>query len=92
LYWLLKYLKARQVKDQFDNRFTSVPRYPVKQHFSKPFNSFKRGNWQGKEIRMMIRTLAVNCAAIRVSSKADGKTASETASDEKVMGAVWALC
>ena len=25
LHWLLKYLKARNVKDQFDNRFTSVP-------------------------------------------------------------------
>jgi hypothetical protein len=24
LHWLLKYLKARHVKDQFDNRFTSV--------------------------------------------------------------------
>jgi len=28
LHWLLKYLKARNVKDQFDNQFTSVPRYP----------------------------------------------------------------
>jgi len=25
LHWLFKYLKARNVKDQFDNRFTSVP-------------------------------------------------------------------
>jgi len=25
LHWLLKYLKARNVKDQFDNRFTSLP-------------------------------------------------------------------
>jgi hypothetical protein len=25
LHWLLKYLKARNVTDQFDNRFTSVP-------------------------------------------------------------------
>jgi len=25
LHWLLKYLKARDLKDQFDNRFTSVP-------------------------------------------------------------------
>jgi len=40
----------------------------------------------------MIRTLAVNCAPIRVCSKVDGKTAAETASDEMVMGAVRALC
>jgi len=33
LHWLLKYQKARNVKDQFDNRFTSVPRYPGLQHF-----------------------------------------------------------
>jgi hypothetical protein len=50
LHWLLKYLKARKVKDQFDNRFTLVPRYPGLQHFSKPFDSLKRGFWQGKEI------------------------------------------
>jgi len=25
LHWLLKYLKAKNVKDQFPNRFTSVP-------------------------------------------------------------------
>ena len=40
----------------------------------------------------MIRTLAVNCAPILVCSKDDGKTAGETASNEMVMGAVWALC
>jgi len=28
LHWLLKYLKARNVKDQLDNRFTSGMRYP----------------------------------------------------------------
>jgi len=60
LHWLLKYLKARQVKDQFDNRFTSVPRYPGLQHFSKPFDLLKSSTWQGKEIQGMIRTLAVN--------------------------------
>jgi hypothetical protein len=32
LHWLLKYLKARPVKDHFDNRFTSVPQYPSLQH------------------------------------------------------------
>jgi len=91
-HWLLKYLKARNVKVQFDNRFTSVPQYPGLQHFSKPFNSLKRGTWQGKEFRGMIRTLAVNCASILVCSPDDRKTAAETASDEMVMGAVRALC
>jgi hypothetical protein len=52
----------------------------------------KSGTWQGKEIRGMIRTLAVNCAPILVCSKDDRKTSAETASDEMVMGAVLALC
>jgi hypothetical protein len=44
LHSLLKYLKARNLKDQFDNRFTSVPRYPGHQHFSKPFHAMKSGS------------------------------------------------
>jgi hypothetical protein len=40
----------------------------------------------------MIRTLAVNCAPILDSSKDDGKTAAETASQEVVIVAVCALC
>jgi len=52
----------------------------------------KIGSWQGKEIWGMIRTLAVNCAAILDCSQDAGKTAAETASDEMVMGAVRALC
>jgi len=40
----------------------------------------------------MIWTLPVNCAAIVVCSKDEGKTAAETASDEMVMGAMRALC
>jgi hypothetical protein len=44
-HWLLKYLKARNVKDQFDHRFTSVPRYPSLQQFSKPFDLLKSGTW-----------------------------------------------
>jgi hypothetical protein len=52
----------------------------------------KIGIWQGKEIRGIIRTLAVNCAPILVCSKDDGKTVTETASDEMVMGAVWEFC
>jgi hypothetical protein len=92
LHWLLKYLKATNLKNQFDNRFTSVPRYPGLQYFSKPFDSWKSGTWQGKEICGMIRTLAVNCAPILFCSKDDRKTVVETASDEIVMGAVRALC
>jgi len=92
LHWLLKYLKAGNVKDQFDNRFTSVRRYPGLQRFSKPFDSMKSSSCQGKEIRGMIRTLSVNCTPILDCSKDDGKTVAETASDEMVMGAVQALC
>jgi len=52
----------------------------------------KSGSLQGKEIRGMIRTLAVNCIPILDCSQDTRKTAAETASDEMVMGAVWALC
>ena len=45
LHWLLKYQKARNVKDQFDNRFTSVPRYRGLQRFSKSFDSMKSSSW-----------------------------------------------
>jgi hypothetical protein len=92
LHWLLKYLKARNVKDQFDNPFTSVPRDLGLQHFSKPSDSLKSGTWQVKDNHGMIRTLAVNCAPILVCSTDDWKTVAETASDEIVMGAVRALC
>jgi len=91
LHRLLKYLKARNVKDKFDNRFTSVPWYPGPKHFSKPFDSLQSGTWQGKQICAMIRTLAVNCAPILDCSQDAGKAAVETASDEMVMEAVWAL-
>ena len=92
LHWLLKYLKARNVKAQFDNRFTLVPRYPGFQRFSTPFDSIKSGSWQGKDIWGMIRTLAVNCAPILDCSQDGGKTVAEIASDEMVMGEVRVLC
>jgi hypothetical protein len=60
LHWLLKYLKARNDKDEFDNRFTSVPRCPGLQHVSKPFNSLQSGFCQGQASRGLIRILAVN--------------------------------
>jgi len=92
LHWLLKYLKRRNVKDQLDNRLTSVPQYPDFEHFSERFDLLKSGTWQGKEICGMIRTLVVNCATILVCSKNDGKSVAKTASDEMVMGAVQVLC
>jgi hypothetical protein len=91
LHWLLKYLQARNVKNQFDNRFTSVTRYPGLQRFSIPFNSIKSGSWQGTEIRGIIWILAVNYAPFRGCSKDDGKTLAETASNKIVMGAERAL-
>jgi len=92
LHWLLKYLNTRNVKDEFDNRFTSVPRYQGLQRFSIPFDSMKSSSWQGKEIRGMIRTLAVNCAPIFDYFQDAGKTAAKTASDEMVTGAVRVCC
>jgi hypothetical protein len=50
------------------------------------------GAWQAKEIRGMIRTLAVYYTPILDWSKDDGKTPAETASNEMVMGAVQAVC
>ena len=91
LHWLIKYLNARNVKDQFDNRFTSEARYQSLQHLSIPFDSIKSNSWQGKEIQCKIRTLAVNCPAILDCSKYDWKAPAETAADEMVMGAVRAL-
>jgi hypothetical protein len=85
LHWLLKYLEARNLKDQFDNRITSVPGYLGLQSFSKQCDSKKSGSWQGKEIRGMIRTLAVNCMPILDCSKDDGRTVAKTDSDEMVM-------
>jgi len=92
LHWLLKYLTARDVKDQGDNRFTLVKWYPGHRHFSKPFDSLESGSWPGEEIGGMIRTRPVNCTPIVDISKDDGKIAAENASDEMVMGAVWTLC
>jgi hypothetical protein len=92
LHWLLKYLKARNVKDQFDNQFTSVPQCPGFKRFFTPFDWMASSSWQGKDIRGMIRTLAVNCAPSLDCFKDDGKTLAETASDQMEMGAVWALC
>jgi len=92
LNWLLKYLKAWNVKNQLDNQFTSVPPYPDLQHFSKPFDSLKSGPWQGTEICEKIRSLAVNCTPLLVCSNDDGRTAAEMASDGMVMAASWACC
>jgi len=92
LHCLLQYLKARKVKDQLDDQFTSVQWYPGLQCFSAPFESLKSGPWQGKEIHDMIRTLAATCTPLLVCLNDDWKSAAETASDEMVMRAVWVLC
>ena len=92
LHWLLKYLNVTNVKDQFDNRLTSVPQYPGLQRFSKPFDSTKNSSWQAKEPWGMIRKLAVNCTPILDCSKDDRKTPVETASNEMVIGSVQVLC
>jgi len=52
----------------------------------------KSGSYKGKETLGMISTLAVNCTPISDCSQDARKTAAETASDEMLMGAVWALC
>jgi hypothetical protein len=92
LHWLLKYLKACNVKDEFGKVFTSVPRYSGLKHFSKPFYLMKSGCWQGKDIRGMIRTLVVKSAPLLDRSQDARKTAVKTASDDMVMGAVQVLC
>jgi hypothetical protein len=92
MHQLLKYLKARNVRNQFDNLLISVRGYPSIQHFPKPFDSSESSTWQGQEICGIIRTLALNCAPIHMCYKNDAKTVAETASDEKVMGAVRVLC
>jgi len=52
----------------------------------------KSSSWPGEEICGMIRILAVNCTQFIDCTKDNGKTAGEMASDEMVMGAMWALC
>jgi len=51
----------------------------------------KRSCWQGKEIQGIIRRLAVTRAPILDCSQDAGKTEAETASDDMVIRAVWAL-
>jgi len=54
LHWLLQFLKAGNVKDHFDSRFTSEPQYPGVELFSKQFNSLNSGSLHRKDIRRMI--------------------------------------
>jgi len=92
LIWVQEYLNARNVKNQFDNQFISVPWYLGPQRFSTPFHSSKSGSSQGKEICGMIRRLAMNCAPILFWSNGEGITETGTASDTMVLGAVHAFC
>jgi len=92
LHQLLKYMKARNVKDQFDNQFTLVSQYVGLLHFTDPLDWLTSSTWQREDTWGMNRTLAVNCVPILDCSIEDGKTAVETASDEIIMKAVWTLC
>jgi len=92
LHWQLKYLKARNIKNQFDNRFTLVARYSGIQQISKPFHSLKIVTSQGKEIGGMIRILAVNCTPMHNNFQDPGKTPAENTSYQIIMGAVRSLC
>jgi len=68
-----------------------VPRYPGLQHFSQQIDSLISGTWHDKDIRGMIRTLAVNCAPILDRSQDDGKTVAGNTSNDIVLDAVQAL-
>jgi hypothetical protein len=92
LHRLLKYLKARHVQDQFDNRLISVLWYPGLQHFFKPYDWTKTSPWQGVEIQDMIRTQAVHWALILNCFKDDRRPPAKTASIEMVLEEVRALC
>jgi hypothetical protein len=91
LQWQVKYLKGRYLKHQFDNRFSSVPRYAGLHLFCKPFDSMKYSTLPVKEIWGIIRTLAVHWAPIVDSCHDGGNTAAVTDYDEMLMGAVRAL-
>lgn len=59
-HWLLKYFKARIGRNDFDNIFTLVLRYPDLQLFSKSCNSLNSIPRQWNVFWSMIRMLAVN--------------------------------
>jgi len=90
--WLLTYLKAINVQDEFDNWFTFVLWYLGLQHFSIQFNWSTSRTCHGIGIHGMIRILASNCTPILNFSKDDWTTAVGTSCDQLVIGAVWALC
>jgi hypothetical protein len=56
---LHKYLTTGNVKDQCDNRFTSLPPYPGLQRFSNAFDWMKSSSWQCKKICVKGCLLAV---------------------------------
>jgi len=91
LHWQLKLLNGWNVKDQIDNRLTSVPQYRGLQEFPKQFNATKSSSWQGIGIRGIIRTLPWDCTPNLDYSKNHWNTPAETASDLILMVAVQAL-
>ena len=92
MHWLLKYLTRSNVKDLYDNQFTSAPQYPYPQYFCIPFDLMSSSSWQVKLIRGIIGTLAVNCDTIPNCSKDDRKTALDTTPNEMVLGAKSGFC
>ena len=88
--WVTEYMNMRALKAEFDAWFTSVPHYPNMLHFSKPFVALKNGTWQGKEIRMMVRSLGAVCALL-LSSDVQGMTPLERAADVEGMKTIRAL-
>jgi len=89
---LLRYLKATNGKDQFDNQFTSVPQYPGLQHFSQTFDPLKSGTWQVKETCGIIRTLAAKCAPILSAQKMTEELCGKKPLMKLEMRALRALC
>ena len=81
LHCLFHYLKARNVKDQFDNGFTSEAQFPSLQCFPKPLDSMTSSSWKGEVIQGLIRTLAVNCTQILDCSMDARTSLVATASD-----------
>ena len=88
--WVTEYMRTRGMKTEFDARLTSVPHYPKMLRFSKPFDALKKGTWQGKEIREMLRSLGAVCAPL-LSSDTPEKNPTERTSDVEVMKTIRAL-
>jgi len=79
------------MKEYFDNRLTSEPRYQGLQHLSQRMNLFQSSSQLGIDILHIVKTLAVHFATFPDCSRDDGKSVAETASDAMVLDAVQEL-